>query len=130
MSRAEREGLPYLFKLRLTRNAKRLIERTMVEPGWLNAGHGWQGKQSSLRLVGRSRQRRVILLRRPIERTVAMVTDDGSGRQLDLYFGEITANPAARVFEYAVLVTSLPDEVLTVAQLYRDRQPARTISMN
>src|SRR5512132_1671053 len=121
MSRAEREGLPYLFKLRLTRNAQRLIERAMAEPGWVTAGHGWQGKQSTLRLVGWSRHRRVILLRRPIERTVAMVTGDGSGRQLDLYFGEITADPAAKVFEYAVLVTSLPDEVLTVAQLYRDR---------
>ena len=121
MSRAEREGLPYLFELRLTRNARRLIERAMVEPGWVTAGHGWQGKQSTLRLVGWSRHRRVILLRRPIERTVAMVTGDGSGRQLDLYFGEITADPAAKVFEYAVLVTSLPDEVLTVAQLYRDR---------
>jgi hypothetical protein len=113
--------LSYLFKLRLTRNAKRLVERAMVEPGWTDAGQGWQGKQSSLRLVGWSRHRRVILLRRPIERTVAMVTGDSSGRQLDLYFGEITANLAAKVFEYAVLVTSLPDEVLTVAQLYRDR---------
>ena len=75
----------------------------MVEPGWIDAGHGWQGKQSSLRLVGWSRHRRVILLRRPIERTVAMMTGDGSGRQLDLYFGEITADPAAKVFEYAVL---------------------------
>ena len=102
MSRAEREELPYLFKLRLTRNAQRLIERAMVEPGWVTAGHGWQGKQSTLRLVGWSRHRRVILLRRPIERTVAMVTGDGSGRQLDLYFGEITADPAAKVFEYAV----------------------------
>ena len=121
MSRAEREGLPYLFKLRLTRNAKRLIERAMTEPGWVTAGHGWQGKEASLRLVGWSRHRRVILLRRPIERTVAVIDGDGSGRQLDLYFGEITADPAAKVFEYAVLVTSLPDEVLTVAQLYRDR---------
>jgi hypothetical protein len=121
MSRAEREGLPYLFKLRLTRNAKRLIERAMVEPGWLDAGHGWQGKQSTLRLVGWSRHRRVILLRRPIERAVAMVTGDGSGRQLDLYFGEITSDPATKVFEYAVLVTSLANEVLTVAGLYRDR---------
>jgi hypothetical protein len=59
--------------------------------------------------------RRVILLRRPIERTVAVIDGDGSGRQLDLYFGEITADPAAKVFEYAVLVTSLADEVLTVA---------------
>jgi hypothetical protein len=52
---------------------------------------------------------------------VAVIDGDGSGRQLDLYFGEITADPAAKVFEYAVLVTSLVDEVLTVAQLYRDR---------
>ena len=121
ISRAEREELPYLFKLRLTRNAKRLIERAMVEPGWTDAGQGWQGKQSSLRLVGWSRHRRVILLRRAIERTMAVVTGDGTGRQLDLYFGEITADPTAKVFEYAVLVTSLADEVLTVAQLYRDR---------
>ena len=50
----------------------------------------------------------MILLRRPIERTVAVIDGDGSGRQLDLYFGEITADPAAKVFEYAVLVTSWP----------------------
>ena len=121
ISRAEREGLPYLFKLRLTRNAKRLIERAMVEPGWVDAGQGWQGKQSTLRLVGWSRHRRVVLLRRAIERTMAVVTSDGEGQQLDLYFGEITADPAAKAFEYAVLVTSLASEVLTVAQLYRDR---------
>ncbi|MFO1113294.1 MAG: hypothetical protein U1E38_05900 [Rhodospirillales bacterium] len=52
---------------------------------------------------------------------MAVVQSDGTGRQLDLYFGEITADPAAKVFEYAVLVTSLADEVLRVAQLYRDR---------
>ncbi|MFZ1415113.1 MAG: transposase, partial [Defluviicoccus sp.] len=121
MSRAEQEGLPYLFKLRLTRNANRLINRAMTEPGWLSAGHGWQGKEGNLRLQGWSRHRRVILLRRPIERTVAVIAGDGSGRQLDLYFGDITADPAAKAFEYAVLVTSLADEVLTVAQLYRDR---------
>jgi hypothetical protein len=34
--------LSYLFKLRLTRNAKRLVERAMVEPGWTDAGQGWQ----------------------------------------------------------------------------------------
>jgi hypothetical protein len=93
----------------------------MTEPGWVTAGQGWQGKEASLRLVGWSRHRRVILLRRPIERTVAVIDGDGSGRQLDLYFGEITADPAAKVFEDAVLVTSLAGEVLTVAQLYRGR---------
>jgi len=79
MSRAEREGLAYLFKLRLTRNAKRLIERAMTEPGWVTAGQGWQGKEASLRLVGWSRHRRVILLRRPIERTVASTATARAG---------------------------------------------------
>jgi hypothetical protein len=63
----------------------------------------------------------VILLRRPIERTVAMVTGDGSGRQLDLYFGEITADPGGQGVRIRGAGDVLPDEVLTVAQLYRDR---------
>jgi hypothetical protein len=65
---------------RRTRNAKRLIERAMTEPGWVTAGQGWQGKEASLRLVGWSRQRWVILRRRPIEPTVAVIDGDGSGR--------------------------------------------------
>ena len=35
MSRAEQEGMPYLFKLRSTRNVKRLIEKAMGEAAWL-----------------------------------------------------------------------------------------------
>jgi hypothetical protein len=35
MSRAEQEGVPYLFKLRSTRNVKRLIEKAMGEADWL-----------------------------------------------------------------------------------------------
>jgi hypothetical protein len=119
MSRAEREGLSYLFKLRLTRNARRLIERAVVEPGWTDAGQ----------VAGQA----VELAAGGVEPTAAgdpaatadrtdggLVTGDGSGRQLDMYFGEIT-DPAANVFEYAVLVTSLPDGFLTVARLYRGR---------
>ena len=64
MSRAEREGLPYLFKLRATRNVKRLIEKAMGEADWTAAGQGWQGKESALRLTGWGRQRRVVILRR------------------------------------------------------------------
>jgi hypothetical protein len=35
MSRAEQEGMPYLFKLRSTRNVKRLIEKAMGEVDWI-----------------------------------------------------------------------------------------------
>src|SRR5438309_9510516 len=58
MSRAEREGLPYLFRLRTTTNVKRALERAMAEHDWTDAGQGWQGKDTSLRLMGWSRQRR------------------------------------------------------------------------
>jgi hypothetical protein len=44
MSEAERRGQPYLFKLRLRRGVKRVLERAMRETDWQNAGAGWQGK--------------------------------------------------------------------------------------
>jgi hypothetical protein len=72
MSRAEQEGMPYLFKLRSTRNVKRLIEKAMGEADWTAAGQGWQGKASTLRLQGSSRHRRI--LRRRLAREV-LVTD-------------------------------------------------------
>jgi hypothetical protein len=51
----ESEGINYLFKLRLTKNVKTLIERTFMKGGWSDAGQDWQGKTETLRLVGWSR---------------------------------------------------------------------------
>ena len=65
MAGAEQRGLPYLFKLRLTANVKKLIKKTFSKRDWTNAGQGWQGRQETLRLEGWSRQRRVVILRRP-----------------------------------------------------------------
>lgn len=73
MSRAEQEGLAYLFKLRATGNVRRLIEKAMGESGWRDAGKGWQGKEAALCLVGWSRQRRVVVLRRRLKRDLAVV---------------------------------------------------------
>lgn len=72
MQRCEQEGLPYLLRLRQTANVKRALERAMSEQDWMAAGHGWQGKEASLRLVGWSRARRVILLRRRLKDEVAV----------------------------------------------------------
>ena len=43
MSGAEQRGLPYLFKLRLTANVKKLIKKTFSKSGWTDAGMGWGG---------------------------------------------------------------------------------------
>ena len=124
MAEAEGRGLNYLFKLRLTKNVKRLIERTFSKGGWTDAGQGWQGKEETLRLEGWSRQRRVFVLRRRLkDSVVASMRDDEN--QLRLGFAEIGEDTA--VHEYAVLVTSLDAEARTIAQLYRDRADCENV---
>jgi hypothetical protein len=118
MARAEREDLAYLFRLRMTANVKRSLERAMRQSDWKDAGQGWQGEETSLRLVGWSRQRRIILLRRKLGRDLA-IADRTPTAQLRLSFTEVGAD--LDVWEYAALVTSLDNEILTMGQLYRDR---------
>lgn len=118
MREAEHRTLPYLFKLRLTANVKRLIKRAFSKDDWRDAGQGWEGRSDSLRLVGWSRQRQVLVLRRRLKESLAVGERNDKG-QLLLGFADI--GPGAEAYEYAVLVTSLEDEPLAIAQLYRDR---------
>jgi hypothetical protein len=79
---------------------------------------GLDPRETSLRLHGWSRQRGIILLRRKLGRDLA-VTDQTHAAQLRLSFTEV--GPGLDVWEYAALVTSLDNEILTLGQLYRDR---------
>jgi hypothetical protein len=124
LSEAESRGIDYLFKLRQTKNVKALIERAFQKDGWHNAGQGWQGRTDSLRLQGWSRSRRVVVLRRRLKGNVAVSQPD-TEKQLRLSFAEIGEDTA--VWEYAVLVTSLTEEVLSIAQLYRDRADCENV---
>ena len=120
MASCEGAGLDYLFKLRLTQGARRLAERLMGRDEWEDAGQGWSGIEAELRLQGWSRTRRVVVLRRRLPGTVALTrVDDGQG---DLFWAD--APPGTKVWEFAVLATSLDLEVRSVAQLYRDRADA------
>lgn len=130
LSRCEQEELPYLFKLRQTKNVRRLLERAMVERDWEDGGQGFEGKSETLRLTGWSRERRVVLLRRRLPRNLALMEgkqadqSDGDG-QLALSWVEIVDDRA--LYEYAVLVTSLDEEILSMAQLYRDRADCENV---
>jgi Transposase DDE domain group 1 len=133
MREAEQRRIDYLFKLRLTKNVKRLIERAFTKSGWTDAGHGYQGREERLRLDGWSRERRVVVLRRRLKDGVIAVTK-GNSDQLLLGFAEV--GPNREMYEYAVLVTSLEKpvgytpngfEVRTIAQLYRDRADCENV---
>jgi hypothetical protein len=116
----EERDQPYLFKLRLTAGVKRLIERRFAGTAWEDAGAGWEGTDDHLRLSGWDRERRVVILRRRLQGEVVLAGQI-EGQEV-LAFIDVDA-PLQR-YEYAVLVTSLPHEVRTLAQLYRDRGDA------
>ena len=133
MAEAEQRGIAYLFKLRLTKNVKNLIERAFSRGGWRDAGQGWQGQTAELRLTGWSRERRVIVLRRRLRNGV-MASTRNSADQLRLSFAEVEDD--TELWEHAVYVTSLDlpavggtrdDEVLSIAQLYRDRADCENV---
>jgi Transposase DDE domain group 1 len=123
---AEQKGVPYLFKIKQTKNVKRLIEKLMLNRGWTNAGQGWEGQESDLKLMGWSKSRRVIVLRKRISKDLAALKEDPETKQLSFDFAELDDGKVC-IYEYAVLVTSLPDEVLTIAQHYRDRADSENI---
>ena len=55
---------------------KRALTKMMAERDWTAAGHRWQGKETTLRLVGWSRQRRVVLMRRKLDWPLGMARPD------------------------------------------------------
>jgi hypothetical protein len=118
MREAESRDQDYLFKLKQTSGVKKLIKRLFQGEEWTDAGQGWQGVKSELQLKGWSQKRGVVVLRRQLRGEVAL-DDGGQGEQLCLSFIELDA--PGKKYEYAVLVTSLEDEILAIAQHYRDR---------
>ncbi|MEK7075071.1 MAG: transposase [Patescibacteria group bacterium] len=117
---AEARDQAYLTKLRLTKNVKGLIKKLFRANHWEDAGQGWEGLEDMLTLSGWSRTRRVVVLRRKLTGEMLLTGKDDRQDEFAFIEGDI---PTAR-YEYAVLVTSTQYEVLTLAQLYRDRADA------
>jgi hypothetical protein len=124
MTALEERGQSYLFKLKLSKNVKRHIERLFRIEGWVDAGQGWEGKDGELKLMGWEKSRRVVVLRRPIKGEIALVCED-DGQQL-LGFIEADKKGGKKItgYEYAVLVTNTAYEIVSLSQLYRDRADA------
>ena len=95
-----------------------MIEKLAEAREWIDAGAGFDAKESFVRLTGWSRQRRAIVLRRRIRDGLALAARK-EGDQPRLSFVEIDGG--AEVWEYSVLVTSLDEETSAFGQLYRDR---------
>lgn len=134
MREFEERQLPYLFKLRHTAKVKELVKAMMGQGArWQDCGDGWQALESSLKLKGWTRERRVILVREsPACAPIAIEGKPRRGKdrqgQLPRAKGEgWDAQTTPWSGKIAVLVTSL-DPVAFPAQAmpkqYRDRADA------
>lgn len=124
MSESELREVKYLFKIKCSAKIKALIKHNMEKNAdWEKAGHGYEGVEDTIRLFGWSCQRRVIILRRRIaNKNVGVLKKEelpNQPKQLTFDFAEIDNKTIA--YEYAVLVTNLDNEIVTLAQHYRDR---------
>jgi hypothetical protein len=123
LSESESREVNYLFKLKCSAKVKALIKHHMEKNvRWEKAGHGYEGAEDRIQLYGWTRSRRVIILRRRIankEVGVLKKETQSNCKQLTFDFGQIDQGTV--VYEYAVLVTNLEDEIFTLAQHYRDR---------
>ena len=130
----EQRGLPYLFKMRHTPKVKDLVNR-MTRQGalWLDCSDGWQALETTIRLSGWTRERRVILVREsparaPVEQPGKRRR--GKDRQKLLPHAEgvgwdAQATPWSG--KIAVLVTSLDPVAfpsIVMPKHYRDRADA------
>jgi hypothetical protein len=127
MCECEARGLPFLFKIRQTEGVVKHLAEISRRRDWRFAGGGWRAVTSELQLQGWTKKRKVVLLRRPLaEQNVAVATETATGQRV--LTGMVVMAKDRRLFEYAVLVTSLDErDVLTVAQHYRDRGDAENI---
>lgn len=125
MLEAEARSQPYLFKLRQTTKVQKEI-RDLERDGdaWSDAGDGWQGAQRELKLMGWSRARRCVFLRRPAQKASAQRALQASTQN---QFDFVECLDSGPDYEYVVLVTNEDLPIVGLAQLYRDRADCENV---
>ena len=121
LAECEVRSQKYLFRLRRSAGVKQLVQTLEREGGWKPAVNGWEGLEGRLQLTGWTAKRRVVVLRRKVERK----TERESPRELG--WPMLAQCGPAPEYEHQVLVTSLGEEILSIADLYRQRADAENV---
>ncbi len=119
MAELEEMGQNYLFKLKRSKGVKALIGKVHGQGKWTRFNDEWELKESQLQLYGWQRSRRVVIVRRRLNKDALIGVEYQRGGQQALALVEGPED--MRLFEYSVLVTSLEDELVTLMRHYRDR---------
>lgn len=125
MMEAEARRQPYLFKLRQTTKVqKQILDLERDGQAWTDAGDGWQGAERELKLMGWSRGRRCVFLRRPAPKASARKALPAPTQNHFDFVERLDSGPD---YEYGVLVTNESLPIVGLAQLYRDRADCENV---
>ena len=129
MTWAESVKLPYLFKERMTKNTKHLVDELDLMAGWTSIGDGWEAKESTLQLSTWKVSRRAVVLRRkdPGPRYPRAKDIAAAKQPKQEVIDTCLPYLVTKDYEYQVLVTSLPDSLAVIAQRYRDRSDVENV---
>jgi len=125
MESLEEKGMPYLFKLKKSGNVKKLVYKHHCLGKWKHFKVGWEAKEDQLQLDGWSKARRVVIVRRRVEKDNTLLLEKETSGQQSLALIEEPEN--LKLYEYAVLVTSLEHDIISVVQHYRDRADCENV---
>ncbi len=135
----ERRGKSYPLRLRRTANVKRLIERLFTRQDRTRAtqaSQGWQATQDSLKLVGWSKARRVVVLRRRVKKNLALTVKKRGTKgksepgQMVLALPADEVQGSAQMWAYTVQVSDVKYELAAIGQRYRDRCDCRACQVS
>lgn len=123
MLEAETRKLQYLFKLRQSTKVRAHIQRLeCTHDAWSDLDGGWQGTELSVQLMGWTKARRCVFLRRPADRSRSQPVIPAS---LEFEFMQVIDHGPC--YEYMVLVTNSDLPIATLAGLYRDRADCENV---
>lgn len=125
MESLEEKGMAYLFKLKKSNNVKELIYKHHCFGKWKRFKAGWEAKEDTLQLQGWSKSRRVVIVRRRVEKDNTLLLENQTGGQQSLALVEEPEN--LKLYEYAVLITSLDLDIISIVQHYRDRADCENV---
>ncbi|MCP3671415.1 MAG: hypothetical protein GY814_13480, partial [Gammaproteobacteria bacterium] len=107
------------MKLKKSGNVKVLINKHHCLGGWTLFKSGWEAKEDKIRLQGWLEPRRVVIVRRRVEKENTLVLEGKKNDQQSLAF--VDGPEDLKLYEYSVLITSLEDDIIAIVQHYRDR---------
>lgn len=119
----EARNLPHLFKLKMSAKVKKLIQTLATQQGkiWQTTTDGWDVIETKLKLTGWSRERRIVVLRRPIR------AEKLKPRKECDQLPHLQVETASREWEYTVLVCSQDLPIESLPKLYAERADCENV---